>query len=121
MELTGEKDPARLHKARLTKGKLKAFLVKKYDGFVTEKILRVLRPAFTLNKDGTMAFNEYCQFMSDLLNSEPDELFRLAFSIYDYNGNGGICELDIVSFLKTQDSKTDLEKIFMNDINLIIN
>lgn len=68
-----------------------------------------------------MTFNEYCQFMSDLLNSETDELFRLAFSIYDYNGNGGICELDIVSFLKTQDSKTDLEKIFMNDINLVIN
>lgn len=119
--MAGEKDPNRLRKTKLTKGRLKAYLVNKYDGLITEKILRVLNPMFHLNKDGYMTFDDYVNFMSDFVNFESNELFKMAFKIYDFNGNDDICELDIVSFFKTQDSKTELEKIYMNDVNLIIN
>ena len=60
LSLAGEKDPQRLRKTKLTKGRLKAFLANKYDGFITEKILRVLRPAFSINKDNALSFDEYC-------------------------------------------------------------
>jgi len=47
--MTGEKDITKLKKTKLTKGKLKAFLVNKYDGSFVDKILRVI-DVFRLNK-----------------------------------------------------------------------
>jgi Ca2+-binding EF-hand superfamily protein len=117
--MTGEKDISKLKKTKLTKGKLKAFLVNKYDGSFVDKILRVI-DVFRLNKEGLCSFDEYCNFISDLINFQTDQLFQMAFKIYDYNGNEQICELDIVSFLKIQDGGEDLDRVYMSDINLII-
>jgi hypothetical protein len=70
--MTGEKDPTKLKKTRLTKGKLKAFLVNKYDGSLADKILRVIGEPFRQNKEGTCSYDEYCNFIGDLINFQTD-------------------------------------------------
>ena len=87
LTLTGEKDAANLKKTKLTKGKLKAYLVNKYDGVFADKILRVIGEPFRQNKEGTLNYDEYCNFVTELVNFQTDLLFQMAFNIYDYNGN----------------------------------
>ena len=40
--------------------------------------------------------------------------------IYDFNNNKRLCELDVVSFIKTWDNFEMLESIFIKDLNLVI-
>lgn len=70
--MTGEKDVQKLKKTKITKGKLKAFLVNKYDGVIAEKIVKVFGDAFKLNKDGSLSFDEYCGYISDLINNNSE-------------------------------------------------
>jgi Ca2+-binding EF-hand superfamily protein len=80
----------------------------------------VIGDPFRQSKEGTLTFDEYCTFLTELVNFQPDLLFQLAFNIYDYNGNDQICQLDIVSFFKTQDNAENMDKVYMEDITLII-
>ena len=110
----------KLKKTKLTRGKFKAFLVNRYEGVIAEKIVRIFGDAFKLNQEGTLTFDEYCNFFSELINHQPKQLFNLAFKIYDFNSNEQICELDLISLLKTQEN-FELVKIYIQDINLVIN
>lgn len=65
-------------------------------------------------------YDDYINEISELINFRTDDLFKMAFKIYDFNGNDQICELDVVSCIKTFNG-TDLEKVYMNDLGLIIN
>ncbi len=66
--MTGEKDEMKLKKTKLTRGKFKAFLVNRYEGVIAEKIVRIFGDAFKLNQEGTLTFDEYCNFFSELIN-----------------------------------------------------
>ena len=107
----------KLKRAKLTKGKMKAHLVEKYGGFIAEKIVRWCQDMFNR---GPVEYDYYCDFFENLLNNGSERLYDLAFMIYDFNNNKKICELDVVSFIKTWDNFEMLESIFIKDINLII-
>jgi hypothetical protein len=57
--------------------------------------------------------------MQNLFSHQTYELMRLAFDVYDFNQNDQICELDIVSLIKTQ-SLENLDRNYLKDLNLII-
>ena len=107
----------KLKRAKLTKGKMKAYLVDKYGGVIAEKIVRWCSDMWNR---GTVEYDQYCDYFENLLNFNNRRLYELAFSVYDYNSNKYICELDVVSFLKTWDNFEMLESIFIKDINKII-
>lgn len=121
LKLVGERDLKNVKKAKLTKKNLKAFLVGKYESVVAEKILKVMMPAFKMNKEGKLFFEEFVRYLTDLINDQTDTLYKLAFAIYDFNDDNQICELDVVSFFKDREHPPDLEQIYMKDITLIIN
>ena len=82
--MTGESD---LKVAKLTKKKLRKFLAGKYDSAIAEKMLVVLQKAFETNKEGYLMFDEFCSYMSDLINYKTHELLKIAFLIYDFNND----------------------------------
>lgn len=96
---------------------LKAHLVDKYGGVIAEKISRIFSDAFAR---GPLEFDGYCSYFNKILKQGANTLHQLAFSIYDINANKQVCELDIVSFLKTWDNFELLESIFIHDINAVI-
>ena len=96
---------------------MKAYLVDKYGGLIAEKIVRWCSDMFSR---ATVEYDQYCDYFENLLNFDTRRLYELAFSVYDYNSNKYICELDVVSFLKTWDNFEMLESIFIKDINKII-
>ena len=96
----------KLKRAKLTKGKMKAHLVDKYDGIIAEKIVRWCSDMFSR---GPVEYDQYCDYFENILNDQNVRLYELAFMIYDYNNNKFICELDVVSFLKTWDNFEMLE------------
>ena len=49
----------KLIRAKLTKGKFKAYLVPKYGGIIADKIQRVFNDAF---KRGSLDFTQYCNY-----------------------------------------------------------
>ena len=107
----------KLIRAKLTKGKMKAYLVDKYGGVIAEKIAKWCSDMFNR---GPVDYDQYCDFFENVLNNQSDRLYDLAFSVYDFNSNKFICELDVVSFLKTWENFDMLESIFIKDINKII-
>lgn len=80
-----EKRDSNIIRARLTKGKMKAHLSKKYKGKVAEKILRHLDFSMPLD------YNAYIDMLEKLLNFKKDKLKRIVFQVFDYNDDNSIC------------------------------
>ena len=110
----------KLKRARLTRAKLKIYLTDKYTGEIAEKIAKWCSAMFNKNQKRDADFDMFCDYFDNLLANERYRLFELAFSIYDYNNNKLLCELDVVSFIKQWENFEMLEQIFMKDLNLII-
>ena len=55
---------------------------------------------FNKNQKRDADFSMFCDYFDNILANEQYRLFELAFSIYDYNNNKLLCELDVVSFIK---------------------
>ena len=90
----------KLKRARLTRAKLKIYLTDKYTGEIAEKIAKWCSAMFNKNQKRDADFDMFCDYFDNLLANERHRLFELAFSIYDYNNNKLLCELDVVSFIK---------------------
>ncbi|CAH1712681.1 calcium-binding mitochondrial carrier protein Aralar1 [Aphis gossypii] len=81
--------------------------IKNYIGILNEPSsdldsLRLLSGIVDTNKDGLISFAEFQAFES--LLSEPDALYKVAFHLFDINGNGEISYDEFVSVIK----KTEL-------------
>lgn len=81
--------------------------IKNYIGILNEPssdldCLRLLSGIVDTNKDGLISFAEFQAFES--LLSEPDALYKVAFHLFDINGNGEISYDEFVSVIK----KTEL-------------
>jgi len=84
---------------RLTKGKMKAFLSKKYKGKVAKQIIAHLDFSVPLDLGG------YVDMLEKLLNLGLDRLKRMAFNSFDFNEDGRVCELDLYAIMKTYESE----------------
>lgn len=89
-----EKRDSNIVRARLTKGKMKAHLSRKYKGRVAEKILEHLDLSVPLD------FGQYLDMLEKLMNFGQDKLKRVAFNVYNYNGDRYVCQLDLYSIMK---------------------
>jgi hypothetical protein len=65
-------------------------------------------------------FEEYCSYMEYVMLYDHPTLRMLAFTVYDFNGNNFLCQLDIVSFIKTWDNFELLQDVFIDDLMLLI-
>jgi Ca2+-binding EF-hand superfamily protein len=76
-----------VHRARLTKGKLKALLSRKYKGRVADKILHL----FSSDMNTVLDFNQWIELLESLLNFRKDRLMRMVFNVFDFNDDNGVC------------------------------
>ncbi len=97
-----EKRDSNLQRAKMTKGKMKAYLSKKYKGKVAEKILAVLD--LSISQD----FNAYCDMLERLLNITPDKLKRMTFNVYNFNEDRTICDLDLYAIMKLYENDDEV-------------
>ena len=51
-----------------------------------------------------------------MINHEQEKIYLLAFLIFDYNSNNFVCELDIVSILKTWENEEFLQNLLLTDL-----
>jgi Ca2+-binding EF-hand superfamily protein len=94
-------------RAKLSRGKLYHHLAKAFatiqnerpggKSFIAEKLSQSLD--FTLPMD----FNSFVDNIDTMINKDPQKLMKLAFSIFDFNGDGFIDEIDIYCVMKLCD------------------
>ena len=94
--------PAR---TKLYKGGLRAYLSRRYKGPAAEKILAGLQMA------GPLEFEEYCDLIEKLLNETPEKLLRLGWSVFDFDEDRSLDELDMYAIMRTYE---DDEEVFVN-------
>ncbi len=80
---------------RLNRSKLKAFLSQKYKGYIAHRMMSVFD--FATNLD----YDKYLDMIETLMNFKEQTLFKLAFSLYDFDQDNLICELDLYTLFKT--------------------
>ena len=98
----------------MTKGKLKAFLSQRYKGYVAQRIVQFFD--FSTNFD----YDKFIDEIETLLNLRSEVLLKMAFSIYDFDQNKFICELDLYTLLKTYEHDDDLFiKAYSSDISTL--
>jgi Ca2+-binding EF-hand superfamily protein len=84
-----------INRAKLTRGKFKAFLSIRYKGVVAEKIKTAFKTLFS----APIEYEFYCDLMERLLNPlDKNRIFRIAHSLYDFDDDGRIDELDTYCF-----------------------
>ena len=93
-QLCGQMD-RRVGQCRLTKPRLHKYLEKKYDGLIAERLTK----AILVDKPrGQLTYPEFCDWCEEIANESVNsyiQLKRLAFAVYDVNGDDTICELDV--------------------------
>ena len=73
-----------INRAKLTRGKFKAFLQVKYKSTIAEKVKQFFTPFFSPSMD----FEYFCDIFERLLNPQHiDKVQRLAHSVYDFNSD----------------------------------
>lgn len=93
-----------MHRARLTKGKLKALLSRKYKGKVAEKILHL----FSSDMNTALDFNQWFELIESLVNFKRDKLMRMAFTVFDFNEDCGVCQLDMFALMKLYENDDEV-------------
>jgi Ca2+-binding EF-hand superfamily protein len=83
----------------MTKGKMKAFLSRRFKGRIAQCITKGLDIYNTVNLES------YCQIWEDLLNHNPEKLLKIAFQSFDFNKDKYICELDLYSIMKIYEAE----------------
>ena len=66
-------------RTNMNKGRLRAYLSKRYKGPVAEKIINGIGMTVPLE------FEEYIEMIEKLLNYTPEKLMRMAFNVFDFN------------------------------------
>jgi hypothetical protein len=103
-----------LRQAKLTRGKFKAFLTIRYKGQVTDKISQFFFPYFNVPMD----FEFFCDVFEKFMNTHVEKIKKMVHSIYDFNDDKYICELDIYSFIKVfeEDNPELFMQVYLEDI-----
>lgn len=108
-----------LKKARLTRGKFKAFLTNYYKGVLTDKIITYFDPFFR----EPMEFTLFCDVFERLMNPQNSErIKKMIHQIYDFNDDRYIDELDVYCFMQTYepDNPELFMSVYIDDIIKII-
>ena len=84
-----------LRKAKLTRGKFKAYLTTRYKGAIADKITNFFSNFFI----NPMDFDYFCDVMEKFMNFHKPKILRLIHSIYDFNEDRFIDELDVYCFI----------------------
>ncbi len=100
-KLCKEKKKSQVSNARLTKGKLLAYLSRRYKGSVAKLIAHPFD--FSIPYD----YPRFLDEIERLINFDAKELMSMAFKIYDYDGDEFICNLDMYTFLKNYEHDED--------------
>lgn len=108
-----------INRAKLTRGKFKAFLSTRYKGVIAEKIKTAFKNLFS----APMEFEFYCDLMERLLNPlDKNRILKIAHSIFDFNDDGRIDELDAYCFytcFETENPEQFMDLYFEDLINII--
>ncbi len=108
-----------INRAKLTRGKFKAFLSIRYKGVIAEKIKTNFKNLFSAPMD----FDFYCDLMERLLNPlDKNRILKIAHSIFDFNDDGRIDELDAYCFytcFETENPEQFMDLYFEDIINII--
>lgn len=101
----------------MTKGKLKAWLSKKYKGKVAEKILSLFQSEMNVPLD----FATWIDLLETLLNQYKERLKWVAFNVFDYNEDKQICQLDMYALMKIYENDDDVFiNGYVNDIIKVV-
>ena len=92
--LCQEKKKTTIASVRLTKQKLLAFLATRYKATVAKVIVSY----FDFSK--SFDYESFIDEVEQLMNYRQDHLLKMAFSVYDYDQDHSICNLDLYTFLK---------------------
>ena len=105
--LTQQHEENKVRHLRLTGGRLKFYISKRYDKALTEKIYNIVevRQKNLYNLD----FNAYIQLLDDLLLSpchlekgfKVPNYLRFLFMLLDANDKGYVCEHDLFNFMQS--------------------
>jgi len=88
-----EKNIAR---AKLTKGKFKAFLTIRYKGIIAERIKNSMSQLFSVVP---MDFDFFCDVFEKLINpAQLERVLKLVHNVFDFNEDRVIDELDAYCF-----------------------
>ena len=60
---------------------------------------------------GPLEFEEYVELIEKLLNETPEKLLRLAWTVFDFDEDKSLDELDMYSIMRTYE---DDEEVFVN-------
>lgn len=69
-----------------------------------------------------MTFEYFCEVFERFMNFNSEKIRKMVHSIYDYNDDRFICELDVYTFIKTyEEDNSDLfMDVYVNDVIKII-
>ncbi len=88
----------------MTRGKFKAFLSVRYKGIVAEKVKSAFKGLF----GGPMDFEFFCDLMERLLNPlDKTRILKIVHSVFDFNNDGRIDELDAYCFYCTFEAESE--------------
>lgn len=99
-----ERKDTNINRVRLTKGKLKALLSRKYKGKVAEKILHL----FSSDMNTAVEYGQWLDLMESLLNFKRDKLMRIVFAVFDYNEDHGVCQPDMFALMKLYENDDEV-------------
>jgi len=108
-----------INRAKLTKGKFKAFLTIRYKGVIAERIKASMGSFFSVPMD----YEFFCDVFDKFLNPPHlERVLKLVYSIYDFNEDRLIDELDAYCFYchYEQDSPEQFMSLFYDDWMLIV-
>ena len=69
-----------------------------------------------------MTFDYFCEVFERFINFNSDKVKKLTHSIYDFDNDGYVCELDLYTFIKVfeEDNSEFFMNVYMDDIIKII-
>lgn len=108
-----------IKKAKLTRGKFKAFLTIRYKGAITDKIVNYFDPFFR----DPMSFEFFCEAFERLMNPQNAErIKKMVLQVYDFNDDKYVDELDVYCFMQHYevDNPELYLSVYIEDVILII-
>jgi hypothetical protein len=109
----------KIDRAKLNRGKFKAFLSIRYKGVVAEKLKVAFKNMFSAPID----FEFYCDLIERLLNPlDKNRILKIVHSLFDFNDDGRIDELDaycFYTFFETENPEQFMDLYFDDLIKII--
>ena len=101
-QISQEKKDVYLQRIKLNKGKMKAYLSKKYKGRIAEKILSFMDMSVPLT------FEDYIDMIEKMINFQAEKMKKMTYRIFDFAEDQSICELDLYALMKIYEGDENL-------------